>query len=119
MRLSRERTFPATPVAASCARDFVEASLIAGLPPSCWHIADHAVLVTSELVTAAIDHGGDELTVGVAIGRRRVEIDVATAADTVPCLGVTRHEIVRALTTAYAGHSADGVAVLSAQLRYR
>jgi anti-sigma regulatory factor (Ser/Thr protein kinase) len=67
-------TLPGEPQAAGMARALVQETL------STWSVAQDAALVTSELVTNAVEHGEGSVDLELAVDDHRVRISVTSGA---------------------------------------
>jgi len=80
MCFTRQRAFPATTPAVSAARDFASASLVSMLEPRGWPVADDAVLVVSELMTACMEAHAARIDVRLHLHYDTVRIEVVGEA---------------------------------------
>jgi hypothetical protein len=120
MCFTRQRAFPATTPAVSAARDFASASLVSMLEPRGWPVADDAVLVVSELMTACMEAHAARIDVRLHLHYDTVRIEVVGEAvplriSTRPLIGA-RAQILDGVTLQASfdtdGDDAHGIAYL-------
>jgi len=101
MCIIRQRTYPASTAAISPARGFASASLSTALEPEGWQLADDAVLVVSELMTACIESDAARVDVLLEMHRDAIRIQVRgkRARRPVSALTGARARILGELTT--------------------
>jgi hypothetical protein len=81
MCVSARRDYDGGDSAASAARDFGNAAVMAALQPSGWSVGDDVAIVLSELVTEALEDGAGAVSVHVTVHFDHIDIALERRVD--------------------------------------